>query len=156
MKPFQSPAHREELVVRAARWMWDKNNSVTGIWWNPAVLTALNAQDSTNPHMTMEEAEAVFEVLKERDLLVSIPVTYIDQGTSILGTGYKFNTARMSEWTALIRKKDWFSLWLRPWAEEIWGKKRTAVWAFIYALILAFFVKIVEHIVDVLWRHFIG
>lgn len=155
MRAILSPPQLEQLVVKAAKWMWGKP-SVTSIGWSPAALTPANAQDPTNPQMTIEEAEAVFEVLSSRDLIVPAAFTSTVNGQTVISTGYTLNQQRVSEWARLMRKNGWFALWLRPWAEDIWGRKRTALWAFVYALVLAFFAKIIEHIVDVLWKHYVG
>ena len=63
------PWHKERIVVKAAEWMWwNQKKNDPAIWWVPSDLTDDNV-DKSNPLLSLEDAQTVFEELKSRGLL---------------------------------------------------------------------------------------
>ena len=71
-------------------------------WWNPGVLTKEN-EDRTNPGLSSEEAEDIFEELRKRKLLVSkaIKESRINNGEPFLV--HQINDDKKVEWVETIR-----------------------------------------------------
>mgnify|MGYP006281680425 CR=1 FL=1 len=64
-----SPWHKEQLVVKAAEWMWwNQKKNEPDIWWVPSDLTDDNP-DKSNPLYSLDDAQTVYEELKKRGLL---------------------------------------------------------------------------------------
>ena len=120
-------------------------------WWNPGVLTRENV-DKTNPGLSSDEAEEVFEELRRRYLLESriISDPKINGGEPFLI--HKINEDKKMEWIDTINEDGFVSLWLNPWAKHLWGGKKTAIKGFIFAIILAFFIRLTETLADYIWR----
>lgn len=142
-----TPSRLEELVVRSAKWMMGREN-FTKIWWAPPVLTSENQSDQTNPQLALSDAEEVFDVLKQRNLLISKALSVQTENGSQLISVYTINQELKSEWLDLTNKVGFLDLVLKPWAKKIWGGYHPAILGFIYAVILAFFVRIIENWAD--------
>jgi hypothetical protein len=64
-----TPWHKERIVVSAAEWMWwNQKKNDPALWWVPSDLTDDNV-DKSNPRLSLEDAQTVFEELKSRGLL---------------------------------------------------------------------------------------
>ena len=144
-----NPANLESLLVKSAKWMFQREKS-KDFWWNPGVLTRDNP-DKSNPGLSRDEAETVFEELRQRQLLESkiISDPKINEGEPFLV--HKINEDKKVEWINTINEKGFVTLVLEPWARHIWGTSSPAVKGFLYTLLLAFCAKLVANCADAIF-----
>ena len=144
-----NPANLEALLVKSAKWMLGREQS-RNIWWNPGVLTRDNP-DKTNPGLSSDEAEDVFEELRRRQLFRNeiISVKEINSGEPFLV--HRLNEDKKAEWINTINEKGFVTLVLKPWARYLWGKGSPAILGFLYALLLAFCAKLVSNCADAIF-----
>ena len=135
-----SPSELERKVVVAAAWMFKREKS-KDFWWNPGVLTRENP-DKTNPGFSRTDAEEVFEELRKRQLLENkiINEQNINEGEPFLV--YKINEEKKTEWIKIITEKGFWELFIVPWGRYLFGVSFPLVKGIIYAIILAFFVRL--------------
>ncbi|MFA5265360.1 MAG: hypothetical protein WC378_16190 [Opitutaceae bacterium] len=64
-----TPWKKEKTIIDAAEWMWqNQEKNIGNIWWTPADLTQKNV-DTSNPNLSTDDAEMVFDALKKRGLI---------------------------------------------------------------------------------------
>lgn len=141
-----SPAHLETLLVQSAKWILGREQS-RNIWWNPGVLTRENP-DKTNPGLSGDEAEDVFEELRRRKLFKNdiISIKEINNGEPFLV--HRLNEDKKAEWIKTINEDGFVELFIKPWARHLWGRSMPAFKGFLSAIILAFFCKLASNCAD--------
>ena len=145
-----SPSKLERLVIHSASWMFKREKS-KDFWWNPGVLTRENP-DKSNPGLSRDDAEKVFEELRKRQLLENrlISDQNINSGEPFLV--YKINENKKKEWIEIIEEKGTWNLFVIPWARHLFGVSFPLLKGIGYAIILAFFVKFAEKFADYIWN----